>query len=103
MPSSTGSQTIRDYNRSLKGLRVVARRSAFSFKGKSDDLRTIGEKLNVTTVLEGRSRPMTAGLALVVDGRLTRRRYADRDMAVLRAAEGRHVQLVGYPLCRQRR
>src|ERR1700730_8767685 len=53
MPSSTGSQTIRDYNRSLKGLRVVARRSAFSFKGKTDDLRTIGEKLNVTTVLEG--------------------------------------------------
>src|SRR3984893_418943 len=56
MPSSTGSQTIRDYNRSLKGLRVVARRSAFSFKGKTDDLRTIGEKLNVTTVLEGSVR-----------------------------------------------
>jgi serine/threonine protein kinase len=36
---------------SLKGLKVAARTSAFSFKGKSDDLRTIGEKLNVTTVL----------------------------------------------------
>ena len=32
----------------LQGLRVAARTSAFSFKGKSDDLRTIGEKLNVT-------------------------------------------------------
>src|SRR4029079_19567900 len=40
----------------LKGLRVAARTSAFSFKGKSEDLRTIGEKLNVTTVLEGSVR-----------------------------------------------
>jgi TolB-like protein/Tfp pilus assembly protein PilF len=40
----------------LKGLRVAARTSAFSFKGKSDDLRTIGEKLKVTTVLEGSVR-----------------------------------------------
>ena len=40
----------------LTGLRVAARTSAFSFKGKSDDLRTIGEKLNVTTVLEGSVR-----------------------------------------------
>ncbi len=40
----------------LKGLRVAARTSAFSFKGKSDDLRTIGEKLNVRTVLEGSVR-----------------------------------------------
>jgi TolB-like protein/Tfp pilus assembly protein PilF len=40
----------------LKGLRVAARTSAFSFKGKGDDLRSIGEKLNVTTVLEGSVR-----------------------------------------------
>jgi serine/threonine-protein kinase len=40
----------------LTGLRVAARTSAFSFKGKGDDLRTIGEKLNVTTVLEGSVR-----------------------------------------------
>jgi serine/threonine-protein kinase len=40
----------------LKGLRVAARTSAFSFKGKDDDLRSIGEKLNVTTVLEGSVR-----------------------------------------------
>jgi serine/threonine protein kinase/tetratricopeptide (TPR) repeat protein len=40
----------------LKGLRVAARTSAFSFKGKSDDLRTIGDKLHVTTVLEGSVR-----------------------------------------------
>ena len=40
----------------LKGLRVAARTSAFSFKGKGDDLRTIGQKLNVATVLEGSVR-----------------------------------------------
>jgi TolB-like protein/tRNA A-37 threonylcarbamoyl transferase component Bud32 len=40
----------------LTGLRVAARTSAFSFKGKGDDLRTIGEKLSVTTVLEGSVR-----------------------------------------------
>ena len=40
----------------LKGLRVAARTSAFSFRGKSDDLKTIGEKLHVTTVLEGSVR-----------------------------------------------
>jgi serine/threonine-protein kinase len=40
----------------LKGLRVAARTSAFSFKGQNIDLRTIGDKLNVTTVLEGSMR-----------------------------------------------
>jgi eukaryotic-like serine/threonine-protein kinase len=40
----------------LEGLRVAARTSAFSFKGKGADLQTIGEKLNVTTVLEGSVR-----------------------------------------------
>ena len=40
----------------LEGLRVAARTSAFSFKGKGTDLRAIGEKLNVTTVLEGSVR-----------------------------------------------
>jgi TolB-like protein/Tfp pilus assembly protein PilF len=40
----------------LKNLRVAARASAFSLRGKSDDLKTIGEKLNVTTVLGGSVR-----------------------------------------------
>ena len=40
----------------IEGLRVAARTSAFSFKGKGDDLRSIGDKLNVTTVLEGSVR-----------------------------------------------
>jgi serine/threonine protein kinase/tetratricopeptide (TPR) repeat protein len=40
----------------LKGLKVAARASAFSFRGKDVDLKTIGEKLHVTTVLEGSVR-----------------------------------------------
>ena len=40
----------------LPGLRVAARTSAFSFKGRSADLRTIGDQLNVGTVLEGSVR-----------------------------------------------
>lgn len=40
----------------IEDLRVVARTSAFSFKGKQVDLRTVGESLKVTTVLEGSVR-----------------------------------------------
>src|SRR4051812_15981478 len=38
------------------GLRVVARTSSFSFKGKTDDISEIGRKLNVATLLEGSLR-----------------------------------------------
>ena len=37
----------------LKGLRVIARSSAFKFRGRENDLPTIGRQLNVTHVLEG--------------------------------------------------
>jgi TolB-like protein/Tfp pilus assembly protein PilF/tRNA A-37 threonylcarbamoyl transferase component Bud32 len=37
----------------IRQLRVVARTSAFAFKGKAIDVREVGEKLNVDTVLEG--------------------------------------------------
>ncbi|MDP4291109.1 MAG: adenylate/guanylate cyclase domain-containing protein [Bacteroidota bacterium] len=40
----------------IKGLKVAGRTSAFSFKNKTVDLRTIGEKLNVNTILEGSVR-----------------------------------------------
>ena len=70
----------------LKGLKVAARTSAFSFKGKNDDLRTIGEKLKVTTVLEGSVRRagdrvrITVQLSDVQDGyQLWSERY-DREL-----------------------
>lgn len=37
----------------IQDLRVPARTSAFSFKGQEQDIREIGHKLNVETVLEG--------------------------------------------------
>ena len=40
----------------LPGLRVAARASAFSFRGRGDDLRGIATELNVRTVLEGSFR-----------------------------------------------
>ena len=40
----------------LPGLRVAARASAFSFRGKADDLSVIADKLHVGTVLEGSVR-----------------------------------------------
>ena len=40
----------------LPGLRVAARTSAFSFRGRRDDLQAIAGKLHVTTVLEGSVR-----------------------------------------------
>ena len=40
----------------VDGLRVVARTSAFAFKGQHRDIRKIGEELNVRTVVEGSVR-----------------------------------------------
>jgi eukaryotic-like serine/threonine-protein kinase len=55
-------------------LRVAARTSSFQFKGKTEDLRTVGEKLNVGTILEGSVRKegnkvrITAQLIKAADG-----------------------------------
>jgi serine/threonine protein kinase/tetratricopeptide (TPR) repeat protein len=71
----------------MKELRVVARTSAFQFKGKTSDVRLIGEQLNVGTVLEGSVRKsgnrlrVTAQLINVADGfHIWSERY-DREMA----------------------
>jgi serine/threonine protein kinase/cytochrome c-type biogenesis protein CcmH/NrfG len=70
----------------ISDLRVVARSSSFSFKGKHIDLRLIGEQLNVRTVLEGSIRKagnrlrITAQLVNVADGyHLWSQRY-DREV-----------------------
>jgi len=60
----------------IKELRVAGRTSSFAFKGKNEDLRLIGEKLNVETILEGSVRKddkrnrirITAQLINVADG-----------------------------------
>ena len=70
----------------LKDLRVPARTSSFAFKGKNEDIRRIGQLLNVETVLEGSVRKsgnrlrVTAQLVKVRDGfHLWSERY-DREM-----------------------
>ena len=40
----------------IPGLRVAGRSSAFSFKGRNEDLRSVGSKLGVATILEGTLR-----------------------------------------------
>ena len=58
----------------IKALKVTGRTSSFVFKGKNEDLRMIGEKLNVAHILEGSVRKannrvrITAQLIKVDDG-----------------------------------
>ena len=52
----------------LDNLRVVGRTSSFQFRGRGHDLREIGEKLGVTTVLEGSVRK--AGSRLRINAQL---------------------------------
>lgn len=58
----------------IQELRVAAMTSSFQFKGKTGDLRTVGEKLNVSSILEGSVRKegkkvrITAQLVKTADG-----------------------------------
>ena len=70
----------------IQALRVASRTSSFAFKGKNQDIRKVGEQLNVTTVLEGSVRKagsklrVTAQLVNVADGyHLWSERY-DREL-----------------------
>jgi serine/threonine protein kinase/Flp pilus assembly protein TadD len=70
----------------VQSLQVASRTSAFAFKGKNLDIRTIGEQLGVGTVLEGSVRKggkklrITAQLISVHDGyQLWSERY-DREL-----------------------
>jgi adenylate cyclase len=68
------AETLINALSNIKGLRVVARTSAFSFKGKDLDIREIGKKLSVNTILEGSVQKadnqvrITAQLINVADG-----------------------------------
>jgi len=80
------SEEIIDTLSQLNNLRVIARTSAFSFKGKNLDVREIGKMLNVVTLLEGSVRKsgnrlrITTKLLSVTDGsHLWTNRY-DREL-----------------------
>ena len=70
----------------IDALQVASRSSAFAFKGKNQDIRQVGEQLNVATVMEGSVRKagnrirITAQLIKITDGyHLWSERY-DRDL-----------------------
>ncbi len=70
----------------VENLRVVSRTSSFAFKGKTEDLRDVGRKLNAGTILEGSVRKagnrlrITAQLINVANGyHLWSERY-DREL-----------------------
>ena len=72
----------------IRELRVAGRTSSFAFKGKDEDLRSIGEKLSVATILEGSVRKddkrnrvrITAQLINVEDGYHLWSETYDRDL-----------------------
>jgi len=70
----------------VKGLKVIARTSSFAFKNKNIDVRTIGEQLGVSTVLEGSVRKaknrvrITAQLVSTNDGSHFWSKNFDRDL-----------------------
>jgi serine/threonine-protein kinase len=71
----------------VEGLRVVARTSAFAFKGKHQDIRQIGKELSVNSVVEGSVRKsgnrlrITAQLINVADGYHIWSEKFDRDLS----------------------
>ena len=70
----------------VDGLRVAARTSSFAYKGKREDIRNIGRKLGVRSVLEGSVRKTdsrlrtTTQLINVADGHHLWTEQYDRDL-----------------------
>lgn len=77
----------------IEGLRVTARTSAFAFKGKNIDVRTIGRQLNVASILEGSVRKgkekvrITAQLIRSDDGSHLWSEKFDRELADIFAVQ----------------
>jgi TolB-like protein/Tfp pilus assembly protein PilF len=98
------TEEIIDALAQIQGLHVVARSSAFSFKGKYIDLRIVGEQLKVRTVLEGSVRRadnrlrITAQLVCAADGyHLWSERY-DREMKDVFAVQEEIAQAITHRL-----
>ncbi len=101
----------------IPGLKVIARTSAFAFKGKQEDITKIAEALRVSTILEGSVRKagnrirVTAQLITAADGsHLWSERY-DRQMTDVFAIQDEIAQAItdklrvhlsgDYPLVKQ--
>ena len=88
----------------VPNLRVVARTSAFAFKGKPNDVRQIGRQLNVEAVLEGSVRKagnelrITAQLNRVSDGTHLWSRTFDRKLRDVFAVQQEIAQSIARQL-----
>lgn len=88
----------------VPNLRVVARTSAFAFKGRPTDIRQIGQQLNVTTVLEGSVRKsgdelrITAQLNRASDGYHLWSRTYDRPLRDIFAVQREISQAIADQL-----
>jgi len=76
------AEEILDLLAKIPSLKVIARTSSFQFKGNAGDVRTIGERLGVATLLEGSVRK--AGNHLRITAQL------------IRAADGSHLWSDSY-------
>jgi TolB-like protein/Tfp pilus assembly protein PilF len=98
-------------------LKVTGRTSSFAFKGKREDLRDIGQKLGVSTLLEGSVRKagnrvrITAQLIKTADGfhmwsetydRVLDDIFAVQDDIARSVSTALHVTLLGRPAAAQR-
>ena len=88
----------------VRGLKVIARTSAFAFRGKEQDIRGIAEALGVRTILEGSVRRagsrirVTAQLINAEDGsHLWSERY-DRELADVFAIQDEIAQAIAAAL-----
>jgi TolB-like protein/Flp pilus assembly protein TadD len=87
------AEEIIDLLASIPGLSVVGRTSSFQFKGKSDDLRAIGESLGAAYVVEGSVRTSGARIrvtAQLIDTRTGTHRWSqsyDRNVGDVLALE----------------
>jgi serine/threonine protein kinase len=92
---------------SVPGLTVAARSSAFSFKGRNVDARTIGEQLNVANVLEGTVRKsgsrlrITAQLVSTNDGYQLWNEVFDRELTEVFAIQEEIAQAIVRALSAQ--
>lgn len=88
----------------IKNLRVIARTSSFSFKGKHLDLRVIAEQLKVKTVLEGSVRKsgnrlrITVQLVNAADGYHLWSEMYDREMKDVFAIQEEIAKAIAHRL-----
>jgi len=98
------SEEIIDALSRVPNLRVVARTSAFAFKGKAADIRRIGQQLNVDAAMEGSVRKaadrirITAQLNRVSDGYHLWSRTYDRQLSDVFAVQHEISQAIAAQL-----